>query len=365
MTSMAERSQSPIPRQILEEAADWFVEFRVDEIDGGARERFDRWLRQSPQHVQAYLDLATTYASLPADVAGAAVDLDALIARARADSAADVIPLTTTSRRVPAERTSRGFRAAVSIAASIAIAGLLGWLGWRDHGVYSTGIGQERSITLVDGSVVELNARSRIRVSYSKTERLVDLIAGEAFFRVTSNPRYPFLVRGGDFVVRDVGTEFDINREVTRTVVTVLEGRIELSAANDGHAQIPIQALAGGHSERPGVSQPIMLSAGQSVVVGSDGTGSVRRGADVAEAAAWRRHELNFDSLPLVDVVQEFNRYNRRQLVIVSPRLDALEISGVYSSTDPGSFLRFLREQPGIAVEESGGEIRIEQLGGN
>jgi transmembrane sensor len=122
----------------------------------------------------------------------------------------------------------------------------------------------------------------------------------------------------------------------------VLEGRIELSAA-----------------------KPIMLSAGQSVVVSADGTGSVHRGADVAEAAAWRRHELNFDSLPLVDVVEEFNRYNRRPLVIVSPQLDSLEISGVYSSTDPGSFLRFLREQPGIAVEESGGEIRIEQLDSN
>lgn len=345
---MAEKSQSAIPRQILEEAADWFVEFRVDEIDGAARERFDGWLRQSPQHVQAYLDIATTYASLSADGAAVEVDVQALIARARSASVVDVIPLAKTARRAPLETSWRSFGVAASIAASIVIAGFLAWLGWRDHGVYSTGIGQERSITLADGSVVELNARSRIRVRYSKAERSVDLIEGEAFFRVAGNPHYPFFVRGRDFVVRDVGTEFDINREVTRTVVTVLEGRIELSAANDGHAPTPRQ-----------------LSAGQSVVVSSDGTRSVSHGADVAEAAAWRHHQLNFDSLPLVDVVQEFNRYNRRQLVIVSPQLDTLEISGVYSSTDPGSFLRFLRAQPGIALEQSDGEIRIEQLGSN
>lgn len=65
-----------------------------------------------------------------------------------------------------------------------------------------------------------------------------------------------------------------------------------------------------------------------------------------------------FSSTPLVEVADEFNRYNERQL-IVSPALDGFNISAVFSAADIPSLLRFLRAQPGIVVEESEREIRI------
>jgi transmembrane sensor len=363
MTSMVETSPGSIPRQILEEAADWFVEFRVDEIDSAARERFDHWLRQSPQHVQAYLDIASTYAGLPAGKTAAAVDVNAVIARAQSGPVADVIPLARVSMPGrPGKKPLRRLHLAAAAAIAV-IAAFLGWLGVRNHEVYSTGVGEERSMTLADGSVVELNARSRIRIHFSRAERGVDLIKGEAFFTVVRNPHYPFVVHSGELAVRDVGTEFDINRQVTRTVVTVLEGRIEMSARNERtNGLLPAPSL----QDAP-MSAPMTVSAGQQVIVGPDGASSVPppQSIDPAEVAAWRRHRLIFDSSPLADVVDEFNRYNRRQLVIVSPQLAGLEISGVYSSTNPDSFVRFLRAQPGLGVEESDGKIRISQLGSN
>lgn len=377
MTSIPQTSQGSIPRQILEEAADWFVEFRVDEINGAARERFDCWLRQSPQHVQAYLDIATTYAGLPAGRTPIELDINELIARAQSVPVADVVPLAIPSPPGPVRnRTPRRLRLAAVAAAAVAMAGLLGWLGWRNRGVYSTDIDQERAITLADGSIVELNARSQIRVRFSKTERRVDLVKGEAFFIVAKNPDYPFIVHSRDLAVRDVGTEFDINRQITRTVVTVLEGRIEMLAGNDARARVTGPAAAAPFSKRGGMlsvlhfgempaSEPVVVSAGQEMIVTYDGARSVPQRADLAEVTAWRRHRLIFDSSPLVDVVDEFNRYNRHQLVIASPQLDGLQISGVYSSTNPGSFVRFLQAQPDIEVTEADGTMRISQRGSN
>ena len=376
MTSMVHKPQTLIAREILEEASDWFVDFRVGDVDRAARQRFDRWLRQSPQHIQAYLEIATAYADLPGNKAELTLDLDGLIARARA-AAPGIVSFTQAAGRGPiGRRTTRRLRLAASVATTAVTAGLIGWLAWRSQGVYSTGVAEERSITLADGSTVELSARSRVRVHFSRTERAVDLIEGQALFTVAKNARYPFVVRSGNVLVRDVGTQFDINREVTRTVVTVLEGRIELSTnhaadAGVGPGSLPPPHAAGSSGALRNLQLakmigpvPTLVSAGQEVTVDADVASKPQR-ADLAEATAWRRHQLIFDSSPLVDVVDEFNRYNQRRIVIVSPELEGLEISGLYSSMDPGSFLRFLREQPGIAVTEADGEIRISQRGGN
>src|ERR1700678_2556678 len=51
-------------RQIVDEACEWFVEFRVGDVDAAARERFDEWLRRSPEHIRAYIEIARTYVEM-------------------------------------------------------------------------------------------------------------------------------------------------------------------------------------------------------------------------------------------------------------------------------------------------------------
>lgn len=371
---MATRSSIPIPRQILEEASEWFVDFRVGDTDAAARAQFERWLLQSPQHIQAYLEIATVYGELRALKPSLAPDLEELVARARGCSGAQVIPLQgAMPTRAPRGEYSRRLLLAASVAVLSIIAGVSAWVAWRDHDVYSTGIGEERVVFLTDGSTVDLNARTRIRVNYSKTEREIDLIEGQALFSDTEDPRRPFIVRSRGAIVRAIGTSFDINREATQTVVTVLDGRVTVLADRSrggrgaAGAAIPTQAsnpVAGGPAA-PAVSglggpRPILLSAGEQVAIGAEGVARPHR-ADLSAAVAWQRRQLVFENSRLADVVSEFNRYNERQITIESPALDDLRISGVYSSTNPVSFIRFLREQPGIGITESSGQVRISQ----
>ncbi len=100
------------------------------------------------------------------------------------------------------------------------------WWQANRYPLYSTDIGERRSITLADGSTVDLNARSKLRIEFSSAERRVELLDGQALFQVAKDKQRPFIVHSGDATVRAVGTQFDVYRKDSGTTITVLEGRV-------------------------------------------------------------------------------------------------------------------------------------------
>ncbi len=209
------------------------------------------------------------------------------------------------------------------------------------RGMYATDIGEQRSVTLQDGSVIDLNARSRIRVRYGSDTRHIDLMEGQALFHVARDRARPFIVASGDTQVRAVGTAFDVNRKAAGVVVTVVEGRVTVLAPSVQHS-----------------GTGALLAAGEQLSVSGTSARKAER-PDIAAATAWTQHRLVFNAAPLSEVVEEFNRYNARQLVIDAPELETFGVVGVFSSTDPAALLRFLSAQPGIRVEEGSDRIRI------
>jgi transmembrane sensor len=394
-------------RQILEEASEWFVDFRVGDVDAAARAHFDEWLRRSPEHIRAYWEIAKTYVELPDQSDFGKLDVAALIAYSRSDdkvvslhggsgaqppsaSRSPVLPSEPDTDRAQPQFRRRLMLAAASVALALGIAGTLLWQTQRSP-LYATDVGERRSITLDDGSIVDLNARSRLRIKFSSTERRVDLLVGQALFQVAKDKHRPFIVSSGEATVRAVGTQFDVYRKDSGTTVTVLEGRVAVytngqmeSSASAGAAKS--SSGAGGLATQPprssdaahwstglapdvktppaGLIDPsgagaLFLSAGEQVTV-TPAAMVESRHADLTAATAWMQRKLIFDGSKLSDVVEEFNRYNRRQLVIQGDALSDFHVSGVYSSTDPASLLRFLNEQPGVKITETENEIRIE-----
>jgi len=369
--------------QIHEEACEWFIECRAGDLDGAARAEFDRWLRKSPEHLSAYLEIAAIWNEGPTLDPGNRWDLDTLISQA-CEEPGNIIALERRPRSpAPAQEPERALsndnqetrgllganalepqrgrkharRRLVSIAASITLvtAGLATYL-LASGGVYATTVGEQRSLALADGSTVQLNSLSRIRVRYSDHERIVELLQGEALFRVAKDAARPFVVRSDKTRVQAVGTQFDVYRKVDGTVVTVVEGSV---------------ALSEGHGESEGNNPPnqgsgtalpaaIVLAAGEQITVTPK---AARRTPhpNVAGATAWTQRQLVFDSASLSEVAGEFNRYNERKLVIDASALGTLHISGVFSSTDPASLIRFLRDRPGLRVTETATEIRVEK----
>jgi transmembrane sensor len=375
--------RSKVNTQIYGEACEWFVECRAGDLDNAGRAAFDRWLRKSPEHQSAYLEISAIWNESSALDLSNRWDRDTLIAEAAEDPASIVALERTRVNAAPQTSSGIGIGAApvrrrglLAVAASILLTmGVLATYILTSSGVYATALGEQRSFSLSDGSTLQLNSLSKVRIRYSAHERSVDLLRGEALFHVAKDVTRPFSVRSGETAVRAVGTQFDVYRKAGGTIVTVVEGRVAIlgtAGPNEaypsvlrGEGEQNLRSLVPGTEvlgvapqEREGA---IFLAAGEQITVS---THTARRtvNPNLAGATSWTQRQLVFEAASLTDVAEEFNRYNERKLVIEPSALGDLHISGVFSSTDPASLSRFLKERPGLRVTETATEIRVEKV---
>jgi transmembrane sensor len=349
--------------QILEEASTWFVELSEGRLTDKVREQFSDWLRASPEHVRAYLQISALWEDAPLLGKGTE-DVEALIARTRA--AGNVVRVG--EDRQPVSVRSRRFvtplRSALAASLVLVAIGITFWL--QQRGVYETAIGEQRSLTLADGSTIELNAQSRVRVHFTAAERSIDLLEGQVLFHVTHDTARPFIVHSGAASVRAVGTQFDVDRLSGETVVTVVEGRVAVlpdsllqpASANAVDSSAPSISAPDFALTGPGGARGLLLTAGEQVTLTAQATSRPTR-TDVAAAIAWTQRKLVFASSPLTQVADEYNRYHQKRIVIRDRRLASFLVSGVFSATDSRAFVAFLRAQPNLTVKETDTEIEI------
>ncbi|HTB68474.1 MAG TPA: FecR domain-containing protein [Steroidobacteraceae bacterium] len=330
--------------QIHEAAALWLVEFRTDTPDGAARRRFAAWLRTSPEHIKAYLNLLALWEDAQGCDPQRRLDIDTLIGLARADHTVtelrtDEGPDGRADTLAPAKR----YRPHTAVAALLSLVINCGvmWIATDSRNVgYTTRIAEQRSVVLSDGSRIDLDALSDLRVNFTGHERTVELRSGQALFRVTKDAKRPFVVRVDDARFRAVGTKFDVDRTTLGTVLTVLEGHVAVLAASGTGAKLD-----------PGQQATII-----------HGTITAPQTVDTAAVTGWTRRLLTFNSTPLAVVAEEFNRFSFRRVVVASPALLDFRVTGTFRAFDPESltdFVLFLRRQPGIAVLENDNQITV------
>jgi transmembrane sensor len=228
---------------------------------------------------------------------------------------------------------------AVAAVLLVVAVGAITWIfvsrsGWQ---VYETEFGGFQRVALADGSTAMLNTNSRIRARMSSGRREIVLDRGEALFTVAHDTRRPFDVTAGDTVVRAVGTAFSVRlRDQKEVDVIVTEGRVAIDPPDDSlDSKLP----------QP-VALPTMstLAAGETVSVKAHRL-KVRKivDEDVTRKLAWTQGRIWFDRVTLAEAIAEFNRYNRRQLVIDDPAIAELHIGGAFAATDLDSFVAALQ----------------------
>ncbi len=217
----------------------------------------------------------------------------------------------------------------------------IGALLWSNRSIvehFETTTGEQRTLQLAEGSIVNLNTLTRIRVRFDDSRREVMLDRGEATFKVAPDPRRPFSVHAQGAVVEAVGTQFNVYaRHDGATAVAVLEGKVQVS-----NERVPLT---------PAQEPFATLIAGQVANVQPDGRIERQTDMDATEAIAWQQRILIFKRATLEDIVAEFNRYNKSaRFVLENMEPEALRFTGVFSADDPQSLADILMREPDLRV---------------
>lgn len=345
-----------IEEAIQQRATEWFVRHREGELTNAEQREYLEWLRASPRHVDAYLKLITLSASLPEAMAGLDIDASAIAERvSRSHEQAEralFLPEIPRAREKESSAWLLRWSAGTAAIAMASIAVLIvGVFSMRDRLTPSIVVppGQQRVLTLADGSIAHLNSGARLIVRYTDTRRLLQLSEGQGLFTVMHDARRPFIVRSGPLDVVATGTKFDVMRGTGQTQVTVVEGRIEII---DGQHKTAA-------SMQGAAAALARLGAGEQVSVADQSGTALPIRADVDQVTAWSRKEVRFDSQRLDDVAAQFSQYTGVRIAIDDARLRDYRISGVLYAYDLDSFLAYLRQFDGVTVERRGGEVHV------
>jgi transmembrane sensor len=311
---------APKAKTINMEAAGWIE--RQDQAGWSEADQalFGAWLNQSTAHFIAYHRMQDTW-----------------------QRSEKLVVLRTQTTPPPQENRSRvplAFKALAGVlAAAILGAGVI-FLARPGERTYATAIGERQTLKLSDGSKIELNTDTVVRVA--QNDRDVVLERGEAFFQVQHDSKRPFAVTVGNRRVTDLGTKFDIRKDLDRVEVALVEGR----------ARVDVLDAA---SARPTVLTPgdVMIAARQSVSLAK------RPAASVADALGWRRDVIVFDHTSLAAAAEEINRYNRRKIVVADSDAAKLKIGGTFPVNGTMQLAEVARDLFKLRVDDRGDEIII------
>lgn len=318
-------------------AAGWVIKRESDDWSEAEESRLNRWLTESVAHRVAYVRLETVWRGTERLRAlGAGVPRGTVPPPKQRKAAPErKTTLIEELRHRSDIRWSRW-----GLAATLALAMIAG-ANWylsparaADH--YSTLVGQLKTVKLADGSQVTLNTESHISVALRAHRREVELLAGEAYFKVAKDGSRPFVIRVGDRLVTAVGTEFSVRREVEETRILVTEGRVSLESAVAGVGGGPTYLDAGGLA-RTMKSEILTRRVSDS---------------EKEQLLSWKTGFVFFRDTDLSDAVSELNRYRTQKIVIADPAIASIRIGGRFSSTNAEVFLSLLQEGFPVVVEE-------------
>jgi len=331
-------NRQSVDEKTREEASVWLAR-----LDRGLREHegasLQQWL-EKPAHRHVILDLARMWHG--------------------PDTVAVLSALFPQSRELAKPQRSQRGLLLISLTAVVAVSIVTTWALTLDghlpsyylessdktregfkRGIYITGIGEQREVTLPDSSSIMMNTGTRMGVDYSLRSRDVSIQYGEASFSVVHEPDRPFTVHAGKRDFQAIGTHFNVRVLTPDNVeLTVSEGMVKVLYAPPNIPDTPamrrMQFTFG--EETVGALETAVVEPGYQ---------SIRKiGAGELDAlVAWQRGMLIFEGEPLESVLAEVDRYTTTKFVLADDKLRSVRVSGYFRTGDVDALLTALRSQ--------------------
>ncbi len=334
-------AESNNARQIEEEASLWLLRREEPEWTDEDQVELDQWLDQSMAHKAAFWRLEHGWGL--------------------ADRLAALVPLKQAETPQGPRHWSRNWKP-VSLAASILImVGIITVIFLpatqqnmadkddpamrSDQVQLATAIGDHKIVPLADGSKVELNTATELRTALTETSREVWVDEGEAFFDVKRSEEVPFVVYAGNRVITVLGTKFSVRKDGEKVTVAVLEGRVRVDEMASGK-----------------VTNSAVITRGDMAFADEASTlVAIKSPKRVETELSWRDGMLVFDQSTLTEAASEFNRYNKKQLIIGDAETARIRIGGTFQASNVDAFVRLLDDAYGLRVERQEDGVKISQ----
>lgn len=313
---MSDESRSFQHQTPDEQAGYWLALLDSPVADDDRRKAFENWL-DDPENRKAWQKLQAFETRLHQIDAEQITRLQNRIAQLT-----HTAPNSVVIPHTPIKRTRRTWAIAMAACVLLAVSANVA----RQAGYfadYRTLAGEQRHITLEDGSQVLLNTATALSVDYTGQDRKLTLYKGEAHFEVVADAGRPFTVSAPDAQVTALGTVFDVKRAEAATIVTVFEHAVRIVFAD------------GAKIER--------LNTGEQAIY-RQAEININPTVNLKLAGAWQNHRLVFANRTLGEVVNELNRYRSGVILITDKHLAAHEVTGAFDSRDTDAILQTIEK---------------------
>lgn len=344
------------PSDVTSEACAWIAQLETGDMTHEDFTAFREWMQRSPRHASEIRRLArlSNELNVLTEMAGPLEDAAAHF------------------KQIVARPRKPFWRRSAAIMACIAVFALLAGGAFfhtainnpKDGSmILATAIGDYQETALPDGSLVELNSNTQIEIDFTRAQRQVRLLRGEAYFDVAHDSSRPFVVAAGDNYVIAVGTAFAVRLYEAEDdfEVTVTEGRVAVSGS-DAAEKFFAEDLSPTAFDEPTqlasvddkASRLLVLKAGQNIVVSSQSEAPPiveMSERDLQRKLSWQDGLFDFSETPLIEVVQEVSRHTAMRIEISDPELSSLKFGGVFRTGETSALLDALETSFDIEVE--------------
>jgi transmembrane sensor len=304
-------SSKPVSAHVLDAAIAW--QLSLDSGNPVEREEFAKWHAAHEEHARAWHQLGM---------------LDQRFSVASGPARTALLQSRESIRR-------RVRKLGSGVASLVAVIGLALFAGDRFLPIgywladQRTVTGEQRTLRLTDGTLINLNTHSAIDVRFDEKQRLIVLQEGEILVETGHGDARPFIVETREGSLRALGTRFLVRREDDGTRLSVLQSAVAAHPQSSSEEQI--------------------LREGQQVLMRGNGLGPITAlnlGAD-----AWTRGMLVVDNARLEDLVRELARYRRGHLGL-DPEIADLRITGSFPLHDTDKALNALLPTLPVQIEQ-------------
>lgn len=310
-------------------AAEWMARLRHEKATAQDQAAYEQWMKAHPAHGADAADLDRVWQAMEA------LEHDPMVQDVLATSSR---PRLSVWQRLMAPRPAAG----LLFSLCLALMALFTWQTVGGGDTYRTASGEQRIVYLEDGSKLHLNVATELKVRLRQSVRTVQMVRGQAFFEINSDPSRPFVVTAGDKEITVLGTKFDVLLQGDDTRVTVIEGRVAVTSRGAADDVASLATIPGPPSTevpeniRP---QPTDSATSERLELTTHDAISWPRSASpsplaatqaIAAVEAWRSGKVVFDRTPLQEAVEELDRYTPMRVRLDSDYLGATPVSGVF-----------------------------------